>query len=340
MTFILRTLGTSALIVLLSQSSAWAQATSGQTPGTTLDRLEASVNSSLILSSDVQGFKKSVPLRSQLDPLFAGTSIAAKGAGASNAEIVDFLVSERLILQQFPVSDAEVEQEINSIQANNRIDRASLVSALKDQGFRFQEYFDLIRISAAKRNLIDREIRTKVSVSEDDIKNYYFNQYSKSAGGQFSYTVKIITVSQESFKTSAAAKESAQKAQAALKGGESFEEVAKRVSDHPSASAGGELGTLTEDQMAPMIRDAVKKLQIGQTSDLIAAQGGNFVILKLADKKSDNESRYNAAKEEIRNLLYASDYQHQFTLWLERQRQTAFIHRTGEPTVASLPAVK
>jgi hypothetical protein len=31
-------------------------------------------------------------------------------------------------------------------------------------------------------------------------------------------------------------------------------------------------------------------------------------------------------KDEIRNHLAAAEYQHQISLWLDRQRQNAFIH--------------
>src|SRR3954470_7538215 len=93
-----------------------------QAAPTVLDRLEASVNASIILLSDVRRFRETLKLRAQLDPLFAGTTIASKGAASTDREIVDFLVNEKLISSQFPATDGEVEQEINSIQANNHID--------------------------------------------------------------------------------------------------------------------------------------------------------------------------------------------------------------------------
>src|SRR2546423_15509357 len=89
-----------------------------------IDRLEASVNSSIILKSDLQTFRRTIKLRAQLDPLFAGTSVAQHAESAATQEVVDFLIDEKLISQMFPVNDSEVEQEINSIQSNNHIDRS------------------------------------------------------------------------------------------------------------------------------------------------------------------------------------------------------------------------
>jgi len=300
-----------------------------------VDRLEASANQSLILRSDLKKFRHTIGLRSQLDPLFSGNPLASKGAAASDSEITTFLINEKLIAEQFPVSDAEVEQEINSIQASNRIDRAALKSALAAQGYSFDDYFELIRMSASKRNLIDRDIRTKATISDDDVKNYYYNQYSRTAGTQLSYSLQIISVSISNYKNAAAAKEVAARALSEIKGGESFSEVARKMSDHASAPSGGDLGFLTEDQMVPAIREQVKQMKIGGLSAVFGGPAsGAYFLLRLADVRSDDSDRLQKMKDEIRAQLLAAEYQHQISLWLERQAQNAFIHRAGEASTA------
>jgi len=310
--------------------------------GTIIERLEASVNSTLVLLSDVRKFRETLKLRAQLDPLFAGTTVSSKGAAASDSDIVEFLIDDKLISQQFPVNDAEVEQEINSIQANNHIDRGALKSTLKEQGFSFDDYFELIRSSTSKRNLIDREIRTKVSITDDDVKNYFYNHVAKSTSAPRAYHVKMIVISPSNYKSVSAAKEVADRALKDLKkGSDTFEEVAKRVSDDPSSQTGGDLGNLNEDQMNPLIRDKLKTLKIGEISDVLGDSSRGFFIIKLVDVVSTESDRYLSMKEEIRNQLAAVEYQHQINLWQERQRQTAFIHRAGETSIPGLsPAGK
>lgn len=302
-----------------------------------VDQLKASVNSSLILLSDVSKFKETVKLRSQLDPLFSSTSLAAKGPSATIQEVVEYLIDDALIVQQFPVPDAEVEQQINQIQTSNRLDRTALKRALAEQGFSFDQYYELIRISASKRNLIDRDIATKVRISDDDVKNYFYNHYTKSTAVPRAYQMKIITVPVRNYKTTAAAKEVAMRALKEIQSGEPFEEVAKRLSGDLSSSAGGDLGVMTEDQMSPAIREQVKKLQIGGISEIFgSAESGGFYILKLLDVKSGDTDRFEKMKDEIRNQLYLAESQHQISLWLERQRQRAFIRKAGESSIAGL----
>jgi len=108
----------SALAVIALIAGAYATTSLAETSktagsGTVIEKLEASVNASLILLSDVENFRETLKLRQQLDPLFPGTKIAAEGLNASDDAIVDFLVNEGLITQQFPVTDTEVEQEVD-----------------------------------------------------------------------------------------------------------------------------------------------------------------------------------------------------------------------------------
>ncbi len=295
-----------------------------------LDRLEATVNGALLLRTDLESFRKSWGLRQQLDPLFSGTPLSRLGPSAGDAPITQYLVDERLILNLFPVTDSEVDTEINTIQSNNRMDRKTLQSALMEQGFKFADYFELIRAGIAKRNLIDREIRTKVSISDDDVKNQFYNQFAKASQAPRSFHVKIITVTPSNYKSGSAAREVIERAKSQVTGGESFEEVAKSMSDDSSATNGGDLGVLTEDQMSPAIRDALKKLRIGETSGVLGDQKSRLFLLKLVDIASSETERYKQMKEEIRNQLAASEYQRQIQLWLDRQRQTASIHLHGE----------
>lgn len=299
-----------------------------------LDRLEASVNGALVLRSDVARFRRTLTLRSQLDPLFANSPLARTGPSTSDADIVQFLIQEQLILQAHPVSDAEVEQEINSVQASNKIDRGSLRRALQEQGFSFIDYFELIRISVSKRNLIDRDIRVKVSVGEDDIRNEYYNSYGRTEADPSSFDLQAVILSLSAYRDASAAREVAERALSAIKGGESFDEVAKRFSSDASSENGGHLGFLHEDQLSPLIREETRKLRVGGVSGVFGGpKAGAFYIIKLNQVKTVSNDRYNRAKEEIRAKLTNEDYGRQISLWIERQEQSAHIRRAGDAAV-------
>jgi peptidyl-prolyl cis-trans isomerase SurA len=301
-----------------------------------IDRMEASVNASVILWSDVKKLKETIGLRTQLDPLFAGTPLATKGAMASDAEMIDFLIDEKLITQQFPKTNEEVEKEISAMLTHTRFNQEGLKKTLRDEGFSYENYFEIMRNSASKRDLLDRDIRTKVSVSENDIKNYFYHHHASGQVPQV-YHLQIISSSDSSFQPKPRAHVLAEKniikAQAELKHGEPFEEVAKRISDDPSASTGGDLGDLDENEMSAEFLESAKKLKIGEISSILESPSKTrFYILKLVNINSNESPRLHQIKDEIRNELTTQEYKHQIALWLERQRQLAFIHtRSKKP---------
>ena len=293
-----------------------------------IERLEAAVNNQAVLKSDLARFRKTIPLRTQLDPLFGETTLANEGVKATDTEILEFLIDEKIIQQQFPMADTEVETEINSIQANNHITRDQLKQAIGAQGFAFDEYFNLIRIGASKRNLIDREIRTKVSVSDDDVRNYYYSTYAKGKPAPQAYQVEIVTQKNRA---------KIESALSALKNGAAFADIAKKYSDDDSATTGGELGTLTEEQMNKGIREELKKLKVGETSGVLGTAKTKYFFIRLVSAKPADDQRIKQVSDQIRSQLAGGEYQRQLQLWLERQRQTAFIRRAGDPAIAGLP---
>lgn len=311
-------------------------ATLGHSAPVVIERLQASVNSQIILLSDIRDFRRTLKLRAQIDPLFAGTPLAQKGKDISDEEILEFLVNERLIAQLFPVTDGEVEQSITEIQTSNRMDRSALKSALLSEGFDFLDYFELIRSSTSKRVLIDREIKTKVTITEDDLKNEFLNGSTSSAPRI--YQLKLISVSVKNFKSSQHALDQMNQGVKEIRGGVSFEDVARKISDAANASAGGDLGALPEDQLSPIYREQIKKLRIGDVSEPFLTQDkASFQVLKLTDIKTQDQDQFDKHKDELRSRLATREYQRQILLWLERQKQGAYIHRKGRSALEGLP---
>jgi peptidyl-prolyl cis-trans isomerase SurA len=305
----------------------------------TVDRLEAAVNSSLILNSDLRRFRTSLVLRSQIDPLFSNSPLsgALKNKGSlTDEEILNFLIEEKIILSEFQIKDSEVEQEINSIQSTNKLSRESLVAAIKSQGFSFDDYFELIRISIAKRSVIERDIRTKVHITDDDIKNHYYNQgRSKSGAANVLYQVQMITVDPKRFTTKSDAKKAITAAAAELSSGVPFVNVSKKYSDHPNAENGGDMGFLSLTEMSGEIRKHVEKLRPGQVSSVFGGVNTKYALLRVSDIKSTDTADFEKAKEQILNELSATEYQQQLGLWLDRQKAKSFILKHGQGSIPS-----
>lgn len=287
-----------------------------------LDGLAASVNSVVIFKSDIQKFEKTLALRKQIDTLFQIMPAVKKP--------IEYLIDEKIILAKYPVTDEKVESVINSIQSDNKIDRNALKAALKSQGHEFEDYFNITRCVLSKRELIEKEIRNKITVSENDIKEYFYEHYVKNTTLPRAFHLQIISLSHKNYKNPKAAYSFATDSLKSLKSGEPFEEVAKRVSDDPSGPAGGDLGILTEDQITPTIRKQLKNLQIGQVSEVFGDTSLKFYyILKLKDIESSATQKLEKMREKIKNQVIAREYQQQISIWLERQKLNISIYQKG-----------
>jgi peptidyl-prolyl cis-trans isomerase SurA len=285
-----------------------------------VDRVEAIVNKKAIYKSDIDQFKRLLPLRSKVDPLFNNDPIA-KNSNPSENEIVNFLIDEMIISDKFPSADAEVEQEINGIQSNLHIDREQLRAAIAREGFKFDEYFKLMKVSLAKRQLIDREIRTKAVVSDDDLKAEYNRSRSGSKTFQGSFQIHLIQIPKARFKTPKLAREEAENALADLGKAASFESVAKKYNDEGSD---GDLGYLGYSEMFPALQKEVQKLGPQKTSGIFD-DGKSLFIVKVSEVKATEDVGHSKEKEALRAKLLQQEFQHQIQLWLGRQRTQNYI---------------
>ena len=288
-----------------------------------VDGLCATVNKKAIFKSDVDKFRQLLPLRLKVDPLFVNDPIS-KQANASDADIVNYLIDEEIIVEKFPVTDSDVEQEVTGIQANLHIDRESLRAAILREGFKFEEYFGLMRISLSKRQLIDREIRNKATVSEDDLKAEYNREQAGSKNFHGSFHLFLIKFPKKSYKTPNLAKEDAYKTMDAIRSGKAIEDMSKKLADEGTPVQGGDLGYLSYGEMHSNLQKEVRKLGPGKVSDVFD-DGDNFVIVKVGEIKADTDEGFEKERDSLRGKLMEGEFQHQIKLWLELQRSSNFV---------------
>ncbi len=65
-----------------------------------------------------------------------------------------------------------------------------------------------------------------------------------------------------------------------VRGGESFESLARQYSTCPSKSKGGDLGWFKEGQMVPPFENAVRRMGMGTISKPVRTQFGYHIIKK------------------------------------------------------------
>jgi peptidyl-prolyl cis-trans isomerase SurA len=288
-----------------------------------IDRVLAIVNSEPIIRSDVENFRKTYSLRKELDP-FLGFVEPAPTANDSESRIINYLVQERLISQMFKASDQEVEAKIVEVMRSNSLDRSALENFLMSRGFKYDDYYSLMKSSIEKQQFLNREIRERVNISDEDVRNHYFNSGKVSKDETLEYSVQLIFVDESNYKSSRYALEAANTALKSVLSGESFAEVARRSSDDSSAKQGGEIGYVSSENLNPALLKAIRGMKIGAVSPVIGVSAG-YYILKLLDIRSGQSDKIESQKNRIREELAKTEYARQLGLWTERTKQSAYI---------------
>ena len=103
-----------------------------------------------------------------------------------------------------------------------------------------------------------------------------------------------------------ASKPEADKIEAEIKGGKTFDEVAKAESKDTSAANGGDLGWFKKEEMVPEFSNAVVKLKVGEVSAPVETQFGWHVI-KLIEKRAAPKPTLEQSQEQIMRTLVGAE---------------------------------
>jgi peptidyl-prolyl cis-trans isomerase SurA len=205
-----------------------------------------------------------------------------------------------------------------------------------------------LRRSLTIEKLLNKEINSKVTVTDADVTTYYNAHKAEFdlADNEYHLAQIIVTAApspntgnlQNSKATSDAdAKKKIQAIKNRLDAGEDFGSLAINFSENPqTASNGGDMGLLTETQLRqnPSVFDAISKLKTGQSSDIIPfpdAQDphkiGGYAIFQLIERAEKGQRDLNdpRVQQAIRQQLHDSRSQLLKTAYFEILRDQAKI---------------
>ncbi len=216
------------------------------------------------------------------------------------------------------VTDERVNKEISTIAQRQNMNSAQMKQALRAQGINYDEYHTFVKQSIERRQLVEKEITSKIKISEQDIVSDYL---AKNSGGKtqvFEYNLSHILFSVSD-------KPLANEVSTAIKGGASFETyVAKHSRDRDSRDKEGAFGVFTSGEMISSIEKSIANLEIGQTSDVVQTPMG-LHIFKVVDKKLVKDPELEKKKQDIYQQLFSKEFKEQLDFWLLQKRKDAII---------------
>ena len=109
-----------------------------------------------------------------------------------------------------------------------------------------------------------------------------------------------------------------------IKKGASFDEVAKKSSDGPSAGQGGDLGLFKRGTLSKELEDRTFAMKAGEVTDVIRTKQG-FVILKVTEHQMAGIPPLKQMEPRIQDALYYQKLQPALRVYLKKLREQAYI---------------
>src|SRR5882672_10947924 len=271
-----------ALLTLLGCGAALAQAARPDQPASArtdlLDRIVAVVNKEVITQYELSERISRV----QRD-------LQRRGAGSVSRSEIEHQVLERLVFEkvqlQFAretglrVDDLELDRTVNRVAENNKLSLTEFRQRLESDSIPFAAFREDLRNEILLTRLRDREVTSKLTVSEGEIENLLFEQSEKKeTGSEYNIAHILVRIPEQAMPAQVEARRArAEEALKRLKDGADFAQLAATYSDAPDALQGGVVGWRSQERLPELFVEALAKLKAGDVSDVLRSPAGFHV---------------------------------------------------------------
>ncbi len=224
------------------------------------------------------------------------------------------------------VPDKEVDAALENMRLQNHLSPAQFDMALQSEGIRLKDYKEQIRQEILQSRLVNQVVRSKVVVTESDIRQYYdehINDYQESE----TYILSNILVQNRAL---------ADRIREQLDQGKNFAKLARQYSVSANGADGGKLGGFTMDSFSPVIRAGIQDLKKGDYSQVLGT-GQGYQIFLVEDIVPAGGKPFDLVKEDIHTLLHKKAEKEKFASWLASLKQHAHIE-IKDPVLAESEA--
>jgi len=253
---------------------------------------------------------------------------------ALNKMIDRTLMEQKAEQFNLSVSEVEIDSAFERMRSNMSLDSSQFRQKLKKSGMSEEQYRNKLRDNILQSKILSVDVRSKIVITDEMVLDYYDQHYTSRVNQGDYYLLQMgfswednpqKDLEQSKNKTLKIAK----RIHKLVAGGQNFKTLAKKFSDLPSASDGGDIGIFTLDEMAPAMQSAVKDLKPGELSSIIELQSGYqfFKLLSGEDEAIVVTSSLESSKDEIRDKLYESKMKEAYKVWVKNLKESAYIQK-------------
>jgi len=231
---------------------------------------------------------------------------SAEEAQDLKLQVLNQLINDQILLEMastagLSATDAEVDVKFNEFKSQYTEEKFK--DLLKEQKMTIDDIRNELRKSITIDKLVNKEITSKISVTDAEIKNFY-EKNKESFNLPESYHIAHILVTpvadpdlrngkNDDAKTADEARQKAARLLKDVQGGKDFATVARESSEDPSSGPnGGDLNfqpLQAIENIDPRLAQAIQKMRPGETFPQVIETRFGFHIVKLMEKDAGGQ---------------------------------------------------
>jgi peptidyl-prolyl cis-trans isomerase SurA len=243
---------------------------------------------------------------------------------ASDREVLEQFITDKLLEAEvreagIVVSDEDVTRYIEQVKKNNRLSDEDLKLALNREGMTLAAYRASVKSELEKSEIIDRQVRRKVNITDEDVERYYkinSKNYRSTERARIRHILLPLPEDAPPERVQSAM-EKAKELYERIEAGEDFSALAREYSEGAGRTEGGEIGWVKKGSLILGIEEvAFQKLSVGQVSEPFRTSMGVHIV-KLEGREGSNVLPLSSVAPRIKEELLKKILEERFAKWLK-----------------------
>lgn len=253
----------------------------------TVDRVVAVVNRTAITRLELD--ERIASIRQNL----TSQGMQAPAAETLETEALQRMVTERILQEQasqlgLRVDDSQLERTLVGMAQRNNMSLPEFRKRLEADGMNWRQFSEEIRQEITVSTLRDREIESRIMVSDNEI-DTYLKQNANKASMEYRIAQIMIALPENATPEQIQFRRARMlNAKKEIEDGKDFGVVAATYSNAADAANGGLIGWRSSGSLPPALVELLEQLKPGQNTDVIRS-GTGLHMFKLLDRREQSE---------------------------------------------------
>ncbi len=263
------------------------------------------------------------------DPLLGETA-----GSVSRERYLDLMIEQKIIQQEvktqgITIEALDVERAIDRRREKLGLSEEEFSRALAMEGISMDQYREQVREQLITFRLISKEVRGEIEVTDKEIEAY-FRQHHEEFRQKPRLRLGHIFIPFPEDGGAAGRDRAVQRTESirtSIENRQDFARAARKHSQSPTASQGGDLGWFTADELLPVFKKHAQDLGPGEMSPVFTYGEGAHLLMVLEKKAPEQKPLSDEVKDEIRDILYQREAMERRDLWIERLKAGTYVEK-------------